>query len=104
MARIGLVAGYGELPIIFARNAKAKGDIVIALGLKGVTSEELSKYADKVHWFEWGDLKKAILLTVTERIRKVTLLGKIKKEVLFKDSEKLDEEAKKIVKAAGGKK
>lgn len=104
MARIGLVAGYGELPVVFAKKAKEKGDTVIALGIRGVTSEDLANYVEKVHWFEWGDLKKAILLTVTERIRKVTLLGKIKKEVLFKDSEKLDEEAKKIVKSSGGKK
>lgn len=104
MARIGLVAGYGELPIIFAKKAKEKGDTVIVLGLKGVTSDELSKYADKVHWFEWGDLKKAMLLAVTERLRKIVLLGKIKKEILFKDSGKLDNESRAIVKAAGGKK
>ena len=84
MSRIGLVAGFGELPIIFARNALKKGDTVVALGLKGVTSEELSNYVEKVHWFEWGDLKKALLLVATERLRKIALLGKIKKETLFK--------------------
>ena len=104
MARIGLVAGSGELPVVFARKAKEKGDIVIALGLKGVTSEELSKYAEKVHWFEWGDLKKAMLLAVTERLRKIALLGKIKKEILFKNTDKFDDESKNIVKTAGGKK
>lgn len=104
MARIGLVAGAGELPVIFAKKAKEKGDTVIAIGLKGVTSDELLKYVEKVHWFEWGDLKKAMFLAVTERLRKISLLGKIKKEILFKDSNKFDEESKKIVKAAGGKK
>lgn len=104
MARIGLVAGFGELPIIFAKNAKEKGDTVIAIGLKGVTSEELSKYTDKIHWFEWGDLKKAMFLAVTERLNKVTLLGKIKKEILFKNSDKFDDESKAIVKKAGTKK
>jgi DUF1009 family protein len=104
MARIGLVAGYGELPLVFARCAKEKGDVVVALGLKGVTSEELSKYCEKVHWFEWGDLKKAMMLAVTERRRKIALLGKIKKEILFKDSNRFDEESKEIVRKAGGKK
>lgn len=104
MARIGLVAGAGELPIVFAKKAKEKGDTVIAIGLKGVTSEELSKYAEKIHWFEWGDLKKAMLLAVTERLGKVTLLGKIKKEILFTDSSKLDDASKEVVKKAGGKK
>lgn len=104
MAKIGLVAGQGELPIVFAKKAKEKGDTVVALGIKGVTSDNLSDYVEKIHWFEWGDLKKAMLLTVTERIRKVTMLGKIKKEAFFKESGKLDEEAKKVVKTAGGKK
>lgn len=104
MARIGLIAGEGELPVVFAKNAKEKGDTVIAIALKGVTSDELSKYADKVHWFEWGDLKKAMLLAVTERLNKITLLGKIKKEILFKNSDKFDEASKEVVKKAGGKK
>lgn len=104
MARIGLVAGNGQLPVIFAKKAKEKGDTVIALGLRGVTSEELALYVEKIHWFEWGDLKKALLLAVTERLRKITLLGKIKKEALFKGSKKFDEESKKIVRSAGGKK
>ena len=104
MARIGLVAGYGELPLIFAKKAIEKGDTVIALGLKGVTCEEIEKYVEKVYWFEWGDLKKAILIAVTQRLRKIALLGKIKKEILFKDSGKLDDESKKIIRSSGGKK
>lgn len=104
MARIGLVAGQGELPIVFARKAKEKGNTVIALALKGVTSDELSKYVDKIHWFEWGDLKKAMLLAVTERLGKVAMLGKIKKEILFKDNARLDDESKEVVSKAGGKK
>lgn len=104
MARIGLVAGYGELPLVFARKAKERGDTVIALGLKGSTSEELEKYVEKVYWFEWGDLKKAMLLAVTQRLGKIALLGKIKKEMLFKNSGNFDEESNKIVKSSGGKK
>ena len=104
MVRIGLVAGHGELPLIFAKKAKEKGDTVIALGLKGVTSGELEKYVEKVYWFEWGDLKKAIFLAVTQRLSKIALLGKIKKEILFTDTDKLDDEAKKIIKSSEGKK
>jgi len=104
MARIGLVAGSGDLPVVFARKAKEKGDTVVVLGMRGVTSEKLSDYAEKIHWFEWGDLKRAMLLAVTERLNRIALLGKIKKEILFKDSSKFDEAAKNIVKVAGGKK
>lgn len=97
MARIGLVAGYGTIPIIFAQKAKEKGDTVIALGLKGVTSEELARYVDKMHWFEWGQFHKALMLVVTERIRKIVMLGKIRKDLLFKDEGDLDDEIKTII-------
>ncbi|MDD5428779.1 MAG: UDP-2,3-diacylglucosamine diphosphatase LpxI [Candidatus Omnitrophica bacterium] len=97
MARIGLVAGEGKLPLVFSKVAKEKGDTVIAFGLKGVTSPDLEKYVDKLHWVPWGNLQKALLLLVTERIKKIIMLGKIKKDILFKDEDSLDKDAKKIM-------
>ncbi len=94
--RIGLVAGEGRLPAVFAAVAKAKGDTVIAFGIKGVTSDDLEKCVDKMHWVPWGSLQKAALLLVTERIRKIIMLGKIKKDILFNSEESLDVNAKKI--------
>ena len=79
--RIGLVAGEGKLPIVFAKAAKARGDIVIAFALKGVADEALAGCVDKIHWLEWGGLKKGLLLLAMERIGHIVLLGKIKKEL-----------------------
>ena len=81
MARIGLVAGEGRLPIVFARVAKTKGDTVIAFGLKGITSPDLEQYVHKLHWVPWGSLQKAALLLVTERIKRIIMLGKVKKDI-----------------------
>ncbi|MDD5136237.1 MAG: UDP-2,3-diacylglucosamine diphosphatase LpxI [Candidatus Omnitrophica bacterium] len=97
MARIGLVAGEGKLPIVFSRVAKVKGDTVIAFALKGVTSPELEKTVEKLHWIPWGSLQKGLLLLATERIRKIVMLGKIKKDILFKDEGALDDHAKKML-------
>lgn len=103
MGRIGLVAGAGELPILFADIAKEKNDTVIAFALKGVTAEDLTGHVDKIHWLEWGDLKKAFLLLAVERIKKIVMLGKIRKEIVFKDEGSLDDEAKKILKKVDSK-
>ena len=84
------------MPIVFARVAKAKGDTVIAFGLKGITSPDLEQFVDKLHWVPWGSLQKAALLLVTERIRKIIMLGKVKKDILFTSTGDLDENAKKI--------
>ena len=101
MARIGLVAGEGKLPMVFARVAKEKGDTVIAFGLKGITSPDLEKYVDKLHWVPWGSLQKAILLLATERIRKIVMLGKIKKDVLSRDESDMTRSVGALKKADG---
>jgi hypothetical protein len=101
--RIGLVAGEGRLPAIFADAAKEKGDTVIAFALKGVAGEELAGHVDKIHWLEWGDLKKGILLLAMERIGHIVLLGKIKKELFFKGAP-MDEDARTAMKKIGDKK
>lgn len=97
MARIGLVAGGGRLPAVFADAARSKGDVVVAFGLKGITDPGLEKSVDKMHWLVWGDLKKAMMLLVMEGIKKIVLLGKIKKETVFKDTGNLDAEAREVL-------
>ena len=97
MARIGLVAGAGKLPIVFAAVARQKGDTVIAFGLKGITSPDLEKHVSKLHWVPWGSLQKAIFLLATERIKKIVMLGKVKKDVLFKDDAALDKDARSMM-------
>jgi UDP-2,3-diacylglucosamine hydrolase len=104
MSRIGLVAGHGKLPMLFARAAKEKGETVIAFGLKGITHEDLAGYVDKIHWLEWGNLQKALLLLATERIKKIVMLGKIEKNILFKGDEKLDDQARSMLQRIGDRK
>jgi len=104
MARIGLIAGEGKLPMVFLRLAKANGDTVIAFGLKGVTDPELARYADKMHWLDWGSLQKGLLLLVTERIKKIILLGKLRKDIFFKEDKALDDKAKKMLDKLSDKK
>lgn len=102
--KIGLVAGEGKLPLVFAKLARSKGDTVIGFGLKGVTSPDLEKCVDKLHWVPWGNLQKALLLLATERIKKIIMLGKLRKETLFKDDASIDPEAEKILKKIRDKK
>lgn len=104
MARIGLIAGEGKLPMVFLRLAKANGDTVIAFGLKGVTDSDLARYADKMHWLDWGSLQKGLLLLATERIRKIILLGKLRKDIFFREEKALDDKAKVILDKLSDKK
>ncbi|OGW85849.1 MAG: hypothetical protein A2987_04980 [Omnitrophica bacterium RIFCSPLOWO2_01_FULL_45_10] len=109
MSRIGLVAGSGKLPLVFSKIAKEKGDTVIAFGIKGITEEGIEECVDKIHWLKWGELQKAVILLAVEKIRKIILLGKVKKEIFFSDPAKgggtgLDETAKNLLNKIGDKK
>jgi hypothetical protein len=104
MARIGLVAGEGKLPIVFSKLAKENGDTVVAFCLKGVTSPELEKHVEKAHWLDWGRLEKGLLLLAMERLKKVIMLGKLDKRLFFNNADKLDDKAKKIISKLGDNK
>jgi DUF1009 family protein len=104
MAKIGLVAGYGKISMLFADAAKKRGDTVIAFALEGITEKELEGHVDKIKWFKWGELHKAILFAATQGVRNIVLLGKVKKDVLFKGDDSLDDETKAMFKNTADRK
>ena len=91
MERIGLIAGGGEIPVIFAREARKKGVKVIGFAVKGLASPELEGVCSKVHWLGTNQIMKALLLLVVERIRRIVLLGKIDKSIIYDTIKKKDE-------------
>ncbi|MBN2453011.1 MAG: UDP-2,3-diacylglucosamine diphosphatase LpxI [Candidatus Omnitrophica bacterium] len=97
MATIGLVAGSGKLPAIFSDSARQRGDKVIGIGLKGVTPPEIENHVDKFIWFELAALQKMIFAAVSNRITKIVLLGKLRKDIFFKNTEGFDEDTRKIL-------
>ncbi len=88
MKKIGLVAGEGSLPIEFVKSAQEKGDKVVVYAIKGMASHELDNIADRVYWVSVEEIKKFIFLLIKERIRKLALLGKVNKSVVFRRQEK----------------
>ena len=83
MAKIGLIAGGGMLPVEFVRSVREKGDTVIVFALKGMASESLNDLADKIHWFDLTQYKKFIFFLIKERIRHIAMLGKVDKNVIY---------------------
>lgn len=84
MGRIGLIAGGGKLPIIFAKRAKEKNVKVIGFAIKEMALPELSKACDRMHWLSIDQIKKFLFLVFIERIKKIVLLGKVDKAVIYK--------------------
>ena len=56
MERIGLIAGNGRLPFLFARAARKKGLEVVAVAHRGETDPALASEVDRLTWVRVGQV------------------------------------------------
>jgi len=85
MERIGLLAGGGNFPYTFAKEAKRKGAKIIAFCFEELTSPEINNFVDKAHWIDISkfQIPKFIFLLLAERIKKMVMVGKVEKALIF---------------------
>ncbi|MEO5632094.1 MAG: UDP-2,3-diacylglucosamine diphosphatase LpxI [Nitrospiraceae bacterium] len=81
--RIGLIAGNGRFPIIFADNARRLGYHVSAVAHEGETEPELAGHVDRIHWIKIGQLNKLIKAFKEDEVHQAVMLGGIKKTHMF---------------------
>ena len=81
--RLGLIAGNGRFPIIFADNARKLGYHVSAVAHEGETDPELANHVDRIHWIKIGQLNKLINAFKDDQIHQAVMLGGIKKTHVF---------------------
>ena len=81
--RIGLIAGNGRFPIIFADNARKLGLFVSAVAHEGETEPDLEQHVDRIHWIRIGQLNKLINAFKGDGIRQAVMLGGIKKTHVY---------------------
>jgi len=81
--RIGVIAGNGRFPIIFADNARKMGLQVYAVAHEGETEPELEQHVDRIHWIKIGQLNKLINAFKADGVRNVVMLGGIKKTHVY---------------------
>jgi len=82
-ARVGLLAGGGRFPILFAEGARRQGHYVHGVGVLGMAPEELVETCDSFEWTPIAKIGKAIRSFVRQDVRHVVMAGKIEKTVLF---------------------
>jgi UDP-2,3-diacylglucosamine hydrolase len=81
--QIGLIAGNGRFPIIFAENAKRLGYAVTAVAHVGETEPELERHVERIHWIKIGQLNKLINAFKEDGITQAVMLGGIRKTHVF---------------------
>ena len=83
--RIGLIAGNGRFPIIFAENARGLGYFVSAIAHVGETVPELEQYVDRIHWVRIGQFNKVIKSLKSDGVDQAVMVGGVKKTHVFAD-------------------
>ena len=81
--RIGLIAGNGRFPIIFAENAKRLGYTVSAVAHIGETAPELEQHVERIHWIKIGQFNKLINALKEDGVQQAVMLGGVSKTHVF---------------------
>lgn len=76
---LGLIAGNGVLPVLFARAARAQGHTVVALAHRGETDPALEREVDVFHWVRVGQVARMQKLLRAASVRRAVMAGGIGK-------------------------
>ncbi len=82
---IGLIAGGGQFPLLFAKAAKERGHRVIAAAHVNETEQGLTKLADEITWVKLGQLGKIIKFLHQHQVKETAFAGTITKTRIFHD-------------------
>ena len=79
MKKLGLIAGNGKFPLLFATEAKRAGYTVVAVAHRGETEETLNDVADEITWIYVGQLGKIIRVFQRAQVSDAVMAGGIRK-------------------------
>ena len=82
---IGLIAGGGQFPLLFAEAARARGRRVVAVAHVNETLPELEQQADVTCWVKLGQLGRIIKYFRQEGVGETVFSGTITKTRIFHD-------------------
>lgn len=85
METLGLLSGIGHLPVDVAQSAKAMGYRVVAIGVVPGVDQELAASVDAYYDIHIGKLGKIIDTLKKNNVSKVTMIGKVTKEILYSE-------------------
>jgi DUF1009 family protein len=90
---IGLVAGAGDLPLVFTKAAKPLRPVVV-FAIEGVTDERIEGQGTETVWIPWGELGRLFESVKSRKVKEIVLAGGIPKKRIYDPSQKLDDTAR----------
>ena len=100
---IGLIAGEGEFPLVFAQAASSLKKELIVIGVEGLTDKRVETYAAQTHYVQLGELGKVVDLLKKIKLKQAVFAGGIPKNQMVNPSFKLDDTAKGFLSASRDK-
>jgi len=82
-SQIGLIAGNGVFPQLFAKAAKEQGMEVIAVAMRGETDPAIEAFVDSITWVRVGQLGKMIRCFKRAGVTQAAMAGGVRKTRLF---------------------
>ncbi len=87
MKRIGLIAGNGRFPILFARTAKEEGVEVVAVAHEGESLRDIEHEVDDLTWIKVGQLERILTIFRERAVEAAVMAGGIHKSALLEHFE-----------------
>ncbi|NMB46102.1 MAG: LpxI family protein [Firmicutes bacterium] len=96
MPTVGILAGEGNLPLVFAERAVAHGYRIVVVGYSGKVMPELAQAAHAAYPIPLGQWQSIIDVLKQEKIEDVYILGGVSKRLLFSNIQ-LDERVQRLI-------
>ncbi len=80
---IGLLAGSGRFPLLFAEKARDLGLDVVCVGVRYEAPPELQRLVRQFYWAGVSKMGRMIRLFKRARVRRIVMAGKITKAVMY---------------------
>lgn len=84
MKKIGIIVGNGMLPLYFIEEAENKGIESFPIGLLDSVEDKIKKHKNYKN-FNIGEIGSIIKYLLLNDIKEIVMLGKIEKDVIFKE-------------------
>lgn len=100
---LGLIAGQGDFPLLFAEAVSSSKQPLILFSVKGYTDPRIEPFAKETHYLELGALERLVELLKKTKVKKVVLAGGIPKKEIYNPAFKMDDTAKGFVRKTRNK-
>ena len=81
--RIGLIAGSGQFPLLFAQAALEKGCQIFSAAFVDEADPQLREYSESIQWLYVGQINKLIKFFHQHGITRAVMMGAIRKTRMF---------------------